>query len=175
MALFGGARDMSLFSKLNKELINDIIDTQVYYFMLSVEDTNSNLYGESSTKIYHQPIKVPALFEYVQATQISEEFGQTYTREVTFNFLKDTLIDLGIKPEIGDIVLYNETYFLLYTTYELQFFTGKNPETWDGGYAQGYSVSIICDAHATRLSTLNLVDTRFGNSNQNTNIIPMGL
>ena len=70
MALFGGARDMSLFSKLNKELINDIIDTQVYYFMLSVEDTNSNLYGESSTKIYHQPIKVPALFEYVQATQI---------------------------------------------------------------------------------------------------------
>jgi len=175
MALFGGQRDMSLFRTLNKELINDIIDTEVYYYMLSVESTKSNLYGEGKDKIYKQPVKVPALFEYVQATQISDDFGQSYTREVTFNFLKDNLIDRGIVPEIGDVVWYNDTYFLIDTHYERQFFAGKNPSTWDGGDTQGYSISIICDSHATRLTTLNLEDTYYGNSNQNNNSIPMGL
>lgn len=175
MALFGGARDMALLSKLNKELINDIVDTEVYYYMLAVEETKSNLYGESKNKMYHQPIKVPCLFEWIQATQISDDFGQSYTREVTFNFLKDTLIEKGLKPEIGDVVQYNDTFFLIDTHYERQYFAGKNPETWDGGESQGWSISIICDAHATRETSLNLVDNRFGNSNQNTNTIPMGL
>ena len=39
MALFGGQRDMALFSKINKELITDIIDTEVYYYKVIVEDT----------------------------------------------------------------------------------------------------------------------------------------
>ena len=38
MALFGGQRDMALFSKINKELITDIIDTEVYYYKIIVED-----------------------------------------------------------------------------------------------------------------------------------------
>ena len=45
MALFGGQRDMDLFNKLNKELINDIIDTQVYYYMVATTETDVNLYG----------------------------------------------------------------------------------------------------------------------------------
>ena len=175
MALFGGQRDMALFSKINKELINDIIDTEVYYYMLSLPDTKSNLYGEGKNKVFKQPIKIPALFEYVQATQISDDFGQSYTREVTFNFLKDNLIDRDVVPEIGDVIWYNDTYFLIDTHYERQFFAGKNPETWDGGDRQGYSVSIICDCHATRWTSINLEETYYGNSNQNNNSIPMGL
>ena len=36
MALFGGERDMSLFTKVNKELINDIIDTEIYYYQVRI-------------------------------------------------------------------------------------------------------------------------------------------
>lgn len=175
MALFGGQRDMSLFRILNKELINDIIDTEVYYYMLAVEETKSNLYGESKDKIYHQPVKIPALFEFVQAEQVSDDFGQSYSRQVTYNFLRDTLVDKELKPEVGDVIQWDDTYYQIDAVYERQFFAGKNPKSWDGGDTQGYSVSIICDTHATRWSSLNLVDTRFGNSNQNNNDIPMGL
>ena len=49
MALFGGQRDMSLFRTLNKELINDIIDTEVYFFKFAISETKNNLYGESKT------------------------------------------------------------------------------------------------------------------------------
>jgi hypothetical protein len=58
---------------------------------------------------------------------------------------------------------------------ESQYFAGKNPSTWDGGIEQGYSVSFILDTHMTRQTTLNLVDNRFGNSNNTTNTIPAGI
>ena len=44
MALFGGQRDMSLFRTVNKELINDVIDTEVYYYKVIVTDSKTNLY-----------------------------------------------------------------------------------------------------------------------------------
>ena len=91
MALFGGQRDMDLFNKVNKELINDIIDTEVYYYMVVVTETKSNLYGEGKDKVFHNPIKVPCLVERNQASQISDEFGQSYSREVQFKFLRDTI------------------------------------------------------------------------------------
>ena len=37
------------------------------------------------------------------------------------------------------------------------------------------NVSIICDTHVTRQSSIKLVETRFGNSNQNDNEVPVGL
>ena len=61
MALFGGQRDMSLFTKVNKELINDIIDTEIYYYQVALTETKSNLYGEGKDKVFNQPIKIPAL------------------------------------------------------------------------------------------------------------------
>ena len=36
-------------------------------------------------------------------------------------------------------------------------------------------VSVICDAHVTRQSSIKLVDTYTGNSRQNDNEVPLGL
>ena len=41
MALFGGSRDISLFNTLSKELINDIIQTEVGYYKFALERTTS--------------------------------------------------------------------------------------------------------------------------------------
>jgi hypothetical protein len=93
MALFTGQRDMSLFRTLNKELINDIIDTEVYYYKLVISDTNVNVYGEGKDKVYYNPVKIPCLIEYNTIDQVSDDFGQSYTRTAVFRFLKDTLKD----------------------------------------------------------------------------------
>jgi hypothetical protein len=176
MALFGGERDMSLFRTINKELINDIIDTEVYFFKFNISDTKNNLYGESKNKLYYNPVKIPCLIEYNSLEQISDEFGQYYSRNVQFRFLRDTLKDdKDIHPEVGDIIQWNEEYYQVDSVSESQLFAGKNPDTWDGGETQGYSVSFICEAHMTRQSTINLVDNRFGNSNNTTNTIPVGI
>ena len=54
MALFGGARDISLFHKLNKELIKDIIQIEVAYYKFALKQTNINVYGEAPGKNYPQ-------------------------------------------------------------------------------------------------------------------------
>lgn len=176
MALFGGQRDMSLFRTLNKELINDIVDTEVYYFKLVVDESNTNLYGEGSKKVYYNPVKIPCLIEWQQKEQVSDEFGQYFTRNVEFRFLRDTLKDdKDILPEVGDVILWDDEYFMVDIVRDGQYFAGKNPDSWDGGDTQGYSISFILSAHMTRQTTLNLVDNRFGNSNNTTNTIPAGI
>lgn len=171
MALFGGQRDISLFRTLNKELINDLIDTEIYYYQISISEMKSNIYGESSQKQYFNPIKIPAIIEKQNIDQISDEFGQSYTRSLQFRFLKDTLIDVDIVPTVGDIIEWDGEYNMVDSVSINQYFAGKNPQTWDGGSDHGYDLSVICDTHTTRQSALNLVDNRVGNSlqsNENT-------
>ena len=43
MALFGGSRDISLFNSLSKELINDIIQTEIGFYKFVLEQTSINV------------------------------------------------------------------------------------------------------------------------------------
>jgi len=175
MALFGGQRDADLFRKLNKELITDIIDTEVYYYKIILDDTKRNLYGEGKDKVYYNPIKIPTLVDRTNAEQIFDEFGSSYTRNVNFYFLRDTLVDKNVYPEVGDVIEWNDEQHIVDVTFTNQFFAGKNPETWDGGNTQGYNVSIICETHVAKKSQLKLRDDfRVGNNNNN-NDLPVGI
>lgn len=175
MALFGGQRDAAFFSKINKELINDIIDTEIYYYKIILEDSKRNIYGEGKDKIYYNPLKVPTLVDRTNAEQIFDEFGSSYTRNVNFYFLRDTLVDKNIFPEVGDVIEWNDEQHIVDVTFTNQFFAGKNPETWDGGNTQGYNVSVICETHVAKRTQLKLRDDfRVGNNNNN-NDLPVGI
>ena len=57
MALFGGARDISLFRGLNRELIGDIITQQCIYYKFKLNETKVNMYGEAAgAKFYNEPV-----------------------------------------------------------------------------------------------------------------------
>lgn len=109
------------------------------------------------------------------AEQIFDEFGSSYTRNVNFYFLRDTLVDKNVYPEVGDVILWNDEQHVVDVTFTNQFFAGKNPDTWDGGDTQGYNLSIICETHVTRKTQLKLEDNfRFGNDVTN-NDLPTGV
>jgi len=174
MALFGGKRDASFFSKINKELITDIIDTEIYYYKIILDDTKRNLYGEGKDKVFYNPVKIPTLVDRTNAEQIFDEFGSSYTRNVNFYFLRDTLVEKNVFPEVGDVIVWNDEQHIVDVTFTNQFFAGKNPDTWDGGDSQGYNVSIICETHVTRKTQLKLEDDfRIGNNDNND--LPVGL
>ena len=50
MPLFGGSRDISLFRHMNRELINDIIQTEIGYYKIVLDQNQPNLYGEAPDK-----------------------------------------------------------------------------------------------------------------------------
>ena len=61
MALFGGQRDAKFLAAINSELINAVIDTEIEFFKLVVDSSNSNIYGESESKSYYNSILIPCL------------------------------------------------------------------------------------------------------------------
>jgi len=175
MALFGGKRDAALFRKINKELITDIIDTEVYFYKLIIDETKANLYGEGKDKTYYSPVKIPTLVDRTNAEAVFDEFGTSYTRNVNFYFLRDTLVEKNVYPELGDVIEWNDEQHIVDVTFTNQFFAGKNPDTWDGGNEQGYNLSIICETHVARKSQLKLKDDFRVGTNESSNDLPIGI
>ena len=75
MALFGGSRDVSLFHNLNKELINDIIQTEIAYYKFALEQTKINVYGEAPGKQYFEPLKIACLIDKQDQDWSVDDFG----------------------------------------------------------------------------------------------------
>ena len=111
MALFGSARDASLVRHINRELINEFIDTEVAFYKLSLEDTRANLYDEADNKVYFAPIRLNCIIEKGDKSYIGDDAGYDQTREGFFNFLRDDLKDNNIVIEEGDFIEYDNEYY----------------------------------------------------------------
>ena len=165
MALFGGQRDAKFLASINSELINAIIDTEIEFYKLVVESSNSNLYGESESKSYYDSILIPCLITKDDKNSNMDDYGHTYTRTSKFAIARDILVTADFYPEVGDIVFWDNEYFELDNVDANQYFVGKNPETWPNGSDHGYSVSVVVDAHTTRQTPQGILDMRLGGNN----------
>ena len=164
MALFGGSRDISLFHNLNKELLNDIIQTEIAYYKFALEQTTSNVYGESMGKNYYEPMKIACLIDRSDQAWSSNEFGSDVNQSVGFQFLKNELRNINLIPEVGDILLFRNNFYEIDGKTENQLILGRDPdyaistETVDFGD----SFSILVSTHISRVEKLNLIPLREG-------------
>ena len=164
MALFGGSRDVCLFNTSNKELINNIIQTEVAYYKFALEQTVSNVYGEAPGKNYYEPLKIACLIDRQDQSWSSDSFGSDVNQTIGFRFLKKELQDINLLPEVGDLLLFKNNFYEVDSKIENQLILGKDPdyamatETTDFGK----SFSIIVNAHISRVEKLNLIPLREG-------------
>lgn len=167
MALFGTQRDAKFLASINAELLNAIVDTEIEFYKLVVEQSNSNIYGESVSKTYFDSILIPALITKENKTSNMDDYGHTYTRTAQFGISRDILEKANFYPEAGDIILWDNEYYEIDNVDANQYFAGKNPDTWPNGNKFGYSVSILCDTHVTRQRPLNIRKMTFGTTDDN--------
>ena len=165
MALFGGMRDAKFLAAVNSELLNSIIDTEIEFFKLIIGASNSNMYGEAEAKSYYDSILIPCLITKETKTATMDDYGHTYTRSAQFAVSRDILEKADFYPEVGDIIFWDNEYYELDNVDANQYFAGKNPDTWPNGSNHGYSVSVVCDAHATRQTPLGIKNIRKGGDN----------
>jgi hypothetical protein len=165
MALFGGQRDAKFLASINSELINTIVDTEIEFFKLDITTSNSNIYGESTSKSYFDSILIPSLITKNEKSANMDEYGHSYKRDAQFALSRDILEKANFYPEVGDIIFWDNEYYEIDNTDSNQYFVGKNPDTVPNGPAHGYSVSIICNAHATRLTAQQIRNIRNGGNN----------
>ena len=164
MALFGGSRDISLFHNLNKELINDIIQTEVAYYKFALEQTKVNVYGEAPGKNFFEPLKIACLINKEDQAWSSDQFGSDVNQAINFRFLKEELRNINLIPEVGDLLLFKNNFYEVDSRIENQFILGRDPnyalstETTDFGD----SFSILVNTHISRVEKLNLIPLRGG-------------
>jgi len=139
-------KEVDLFDVLNEELIDDILGQYVDIYKVSVDDTEVNLYGESSTKYFEQGFRVNCLISFEEPVIEQDEFGPDLTANLEMYFHRTTLKEANFYPEIGDIVDWNDIYWEMNTVTEPQLIGGH----------QAFKHMIKAVAHRARLSGLQI-------------------
>jgi hypothetical protein len=157
MALYGGQRDVALFRNMNRELLRNIITQEIAYYKIGLIETIVNIYGESSKKSYNDPVLLTCLITRGDQSYNDDDFGPDVKRDVSFAFLRDDLVDLGLVPEDGDIVSWQESYYEIHQIVENQLVLGKSEQYNMTNLSNfGSSLSIICNAHLTRAEKVGI-------------------
>jgi hypothetical protein len=169
MAIFGSSRDISMFRKINRELLGDVITQQCAIYKFRLEETNVNIYGEAAEEKYYEgPTLINCLIERPDPTYTETDMGPDYTRQVNFRFFRDDLVDANLVLEVGDIFLYEELYFEVHSVMDNQLFVGKDPDypnesnPLNPGLANfGTNVSIICSTHLVPADRVGITKERY--------------
>ena len=160
--LFGSNRDFDLLVNINRELIKDIIEQEILYHKLSLEDTDVNLYGESLQKSFWNAVKLNCLITRGDQVIDIQEFGPDLGREASFAFIRQDLVDVSVVPEVGDIVEWQNDFYEVDTVRENQLFLGRdksyNLTSTTSGF--GSSLSIVVDCHLTRADKVGIAEVR---------------
>ena len=141
MALFGQARDISMFRFVNRELMGNIISQQAAFYKLRLNQTNFNMYGEAAEqKYYDGPILLYTLIDLPDQEWSTDDLGVNWNWKPTFKFLRDDLLNkledynedtiygANLVPQPGDIILYETAYYEVTSTNAAQYFVGKDPD-----------------------------------------------
>ena len=126
--MFTTQRDMSLVRKLNRELMGNIITQQCSVYQFKLEETKVNLYGEADQEKYYDG---PFIFN-VLINRTNEQYaenieGVQFGQPIEFYFFRDDIKDADILIRVGDIILYQESYYGVQSTVANQYWGGKNP------------------------------------------------
>lgn len=161
--LFGSQKDFNvLLTHISREILKDIVEQEVGYYKLSLNDTQANLYGEALEKVYLDPVKLNCLITRGDQVITVDDFGPDLGREASFAFTRQDLVDANTVPEVGDIVLWHEDYYEVDTVRENQLFVGRDSSYNLTNYGSrfGSSVSIIVDCHLTRTDKVGITRAR---------------
>ena len=155
---FLSQRDINTFEKFNRELLGDldaskdgIVNQKVVVYKISAQDTKVNMYGESSAgKIYKPGIQIACLIEADDVDFNTDEFGPDYRQSGIFRFLRQSLIDISLVVEIGDVVDWNYAHWEINSIGENQLIVGQTD----------YNHSIVCNTFLNRIAHLNIERVR---------------
>ena len=74
--LFGSQKDFNVLSThISREILKDIVEQEIGYYKLSLNDTKANIYGEALDKVYLDPVKLNCLITRGDQVITVDDFG----------------------------------------------------------------------------------------------------
>ena len=141
-------KEIDIIDSMNEELIDEIVGQSVDIYKVSIDNTDENIYGESTTKYYDVGFRVNCLITFEAPEVIQDDFGADVNANIELFFQRANLSSgsLNFYPEVGDIVDWNRYYWEIDGTTEPQLIAGH----------EGYNHSIKATAHRARMSSLQI-------------------
>ena len=146
MPKFISDRDVNFFKGIAREVVDDVVQNIVVLFKINLTDTRVNLYGESLDKTWHPGVQLYALINKEARETTYEAFGPQRTQDMEFRFDRFMLEEKAVYPEVGDVIFFDNSYFEIDNTNEVQF---------SGGLAKN-NFSVVCKTFMVSKATLNI-------------------
>jgi hypothetical protein len=141
-------KEVDFFDVVNEELIDEVLGQYVDIYKVSVDDTQVNLYGESSTKYFKAGFRVNCLISFTEPAFDQADYGPDFSANLEMYFHRTTLKEANFYPEMGDIVEWNDIYWEMNSVTEPQLIGGH----------QAFKHMIKVVANRARQSSLQIVE-----------------
>jgi hypothetical protein len=165
--LYTLGRDSGFLKGVTKEIVQKIISMEVAVFKLNILETTTNIYGESSSKKFYEPVRVFSVIRPGTKEAQDDDSTMSFSKTFTFSFIKSELKEKGLTIDEGDFIWYDDKYFEVDKVSGSNYWSGRNPNTAIGTTENdwslyGYDYAIVADAH---LTTEPAFITREGSTN----------
>lgn len=149
-SLFIGQRELQFFQNIATEIIEDVSMQKIRYYFIEgdLSPTTNDLYGESTQKIFRDPIEIYCLVLFNEPIVESGSFS-TETKYSLKVYIQKMRVrdDLKVSPRMGDFVEFGNRY------YEISKVT--TPELIGGLDAAGFEMGTYVDCISTRSDVFN--------------------
>lgn len=146
MPLFVTPRDYRFMKGINQELIDQVIETPVIFYGIDSQQTEQNIYGESTEKVYLPGILCNAVITHDDQRTEDEQFGPNVFQNIICALERWILEEKDFYPERGDIVKWSDAYYEITQIIDNQLIAGRI----------GLPHSIICTAVLVNRSSINV-------------------
>jgi hypothetical protein len=146
MPKFAVGRDIELFKSFAREVVDDVVENIAVLFKVNLNETKVNLYGEATNKTWYPGVELNVLINKSLQSAGYEGFGSDVSQNVEFRFDRWMLEEKNTYPEIGDIIFFDQSYYEIDNTTEVQFVGGLPSNNF----------SVVCSTFIVRKSALNI-------------------
>ena len=146
MPKFAIGRDIELFKSFAREVVDDVVENIAVLFKVNLNETKVNLYGESTNKTWYPGVELNVLINKSGQTAGYEGFGADTSQNIEFRFDRWMLEEKLSYPEIGDVIFFDQSYYEIDNTTEVQFVGGLPSNNF----------SVVCSTFMVRKSQLNI-------------------
>lgn len=143
-------KDLQLFRSFARELVDTVIENTCVLFKVNLNETKINLYGEAMNKTWHPGVELFVLINKEGQTAAYEGFGAETNQNIEFRFDRLLCEERNAYPEVGDVIYFDDAYFEIDNTTEIQFVGGLPGTNSDRNW------SIVCSTFMVSKSNLNI-------------------
>jgi hypothetical protein len=146
MPKFISERDVAFFKGIAREIVDVVVENTIVLFKVNLNETKINIYGEAMNKTWYPGVQLYALINKEPETSTYEGFGPDANQNIEFRLDRFMCEEKGVYPEIGDVIFFDQSYYEIDNTNEVQF-VGGLPDN---------NFSIVCSTFMVNKSSLNI-------------------